>query len=111
MNDKLWLKLETISILNDFQREHINRQVRVYGCSMTDGAKDYWVDSHLKALALAVSESGQCGLVGLGEVDILKLSDDELLNTFHYQFAIRAIVLNGLAVWNYESECGICAVI
>lgn len=102
MNDKLRLKLESICILNYFQREHINRQATVYGYSKTDGAKDYWVDSLLKALALAVSESGQCGLVGLGVADILKLSDDELLNTFHYQFTTRAIVLNGLAVWNDE---------
>lgn len=102
MNEKIRAKLERICVLNDFQREHLNRNVTVYGFSQTDGVKEYWVDSLLKALAVAVGESGQSGLVDLGKVDVMSLSDDELLNMFPYQFTQRAIVLNGLAVWNYE---------
>src|SRR5690606_4407410 len=98
MNEKLRIKLERICILNDFQREHINRKVTVYGFSQTEGAKDYFVDSLLKAVAVAVSEAGRSDLVNLNKVDVMKLSDDQLLNTLPYQFTKRAIVLSGLAV-------------
>lgn len=102
MKEKLRKRLDIICILNDSQREHINRSVTVYGFSKISGSKDYQVDSLLKALALAANETGLCSGECNEEIDLKSLSDNELLERFPFSIGLNSIGLHGLAVWNYE---------
>lgn len=102
MKEKLKRKLEIICILNNSQREHINRAITVYGFSELNGSKDYMVDSLLKALALAANETGRGSSTWMEGADVMSLSDNDLLERFPFRFSQRSIGLHGLAVWNYD---------